>query len=245
MIISERQPQCRLIKIARFGLSFVAGLLGSLLLVASVWVLMAYTPLSELMALLIPGGEKAAWHLTRATGIVAYLLLTGSAAWGLILSTKIVKERAPAPLALALHSTLSWLSIGVAACHALFLLFDHYYPYTVAALMVPFLGPYRPEWVGLGIVGFYGILVTAASFSARKWIGQKNWRRLHYLTFPVYGFITLHGLMAGTDSTEPGMKAMYMSSSLVVLFLTNYRLLMAARPHPAAVAKSSSKATIR
>ena len=69
------------------------------------------------------------------------------------------------------------------------------------------------------------MLVTSISFSFRKQIGQKRWRQLHYLTFVAFLFATLHGAMAGTDSGNPGMTAMYWGSGILVLFLTNYRLL--------------------
>ena len=43
------------------------------------------------------------------------------------------------------------------------------------------------------------MLVIYASFSLRRRIGVRNWRRLHYLTFGVFGAATVHGLAAGTD----------------------------------------------
>jgi DMSO/TMAO reductase YedYZ heme-binding membrane subunit len=77
------------------------------------------------------------------------------------------------------------------------------------------------------VVGFYLVLLASASFSWRRWLGSKRWRLLHYTTFVAYALVTVHGLMAGTDSGEPGMRAVYLGSALLVLFLTNYRLLAA------------------
>ena len=71
----------------------------------------------------------------------------------------------------------------------------------------------------------YLMIITSVSFNFRKQIGQKRWRKLHYLTFIAYLFATFHGAMAGTDSGNPGMQILYWSSGLLVLFLTNYRLL--------------------
>ena len=75
---------------------------------------------------------------------------------------------------------------------------------------------------GIGTIGFYLMLLTSVSFYWRKTIGQKNWRRLHYLTFGVYIMGTLHGWMAGTDSATLG--PLYLISGLVVIFLTAYRI---------------------
>jgi hypothetical protein len=58
---------------------------------------------------------------------------------------------------------------------------------------------------------------------------MKTFRLIHYLTFPLYGIVTVHGLMAGTDSSGPAAKALYLASLLFVLFLTNYRLLASSK----------------
>ena len=132
----------------------------------------------------------------------------------------------PAALALAMHNILSWLAVLLTGLHALALLWDSFYTYTLADLTVPFVGPYRPGWVGLGIIGFYLMFLTSLSFNFRKQIGQKRWRQLHYATFAVYILATVHGAMAGTDSGNPGMQMLYWGSGLIVLFLTNYRMLV-------------------
>jgi predicted ferric reductase len=210
--------------------SFLAGLSTIGAIALAVWLGIAYAPTG--LAWLLPTGEKAAWYLTRATGTVAYLLLSGATLWGLLLSTRLVRAYVPPPLALLLHRALSWLAIALAGVHALLLLLDGYYSYRLLDLLLPFLGPYRPGWVGLGTLGFYGLVLVSASFSVRKQIGHQLWRRLHYLSFPLYLLATLHGFMAGSDSGKAGMRAMYLGSALLVLFLTNYRLLSASQPVP-------------
>ena len=70
---------------------------------------------------------------------------------------------------------------------------------------------------------------SSVTFTWRSKIGMKTFRLIHYLTFPLYAIVTIHGLMAGTDSSGPAAKALYISSMLFVLFLTNYRLLAASK----------------
>ena len=209
-----------------FFASVLVGLAIGLGVLAAVGSSLAIMPLSDVLAVY---GDKTAWYLTRSTGTVAYLLLSGATLWGLVLSSKIVQEAVPAVLALALHKVLAWLAVALAGFHAFVLLFDGYYVYRLSNLLLPFVGPYRPLWVGLGMIGFYLVLLTSASFSWRKWLGPKRWRALHSLTFVAYALVTVHGLTAGTDSPNPGMKAVYIGSSLLVLFLTTYRLLTASK----------------
>ena len=174
--------------------------------------------------------SKIPWYFVRSSGTVAYLLMAGSTIWGLLLSTKIIKEGIPAVISLAMHNTLSWLAIALAGLHALALLFDSYFPYTFANIAVPFTGPYRPFGVGLGIIGFYLMFFSAVSFYFRKQIGQKRWRKLHYLTFLLFIMVTFHGIKAGTDTSNSGMILVYWAIGLLVLFLTNYRLVTAGKP---------------
>ena len=59
------------------------------------------------------------------------------------------------------------------------------------------------------------------SFSQRRRIGMRNWRRLHYLTFAVFGAATVHGLAAGTDRWAFGL---YAGSVATVAALTAWRV---------------------
>ncbi|HFC12291.1 MAG TPA: ferric reductase-like protein [Anaerolineae bacterium] len=184
--------------------------------------LLLLSPVGINLSTILVSSDKLSWYLTRASGVVAYLSLATSTVWGLLLSTKLVKKVVPAVLSLAMHTYLSWLAIGLVAFHAFVLLFDNYYTYSVANLLIPFTGPYKPVYVGLGIVAFYLMLLTSVSFYARRWIGQKNWRRLHYLTFAVYWLVTLHSWVAGTDS--PTLTPIYAGSAILILFLTVLRI---------------------
>lgn len=205
--------------------SLVLGALGGLILLGSGWLLVN-TSAGATVANALALTEKTPWYFTRSAGTVAYLLLAGSTIWGLLLSTKLIKEAIPAALSLAMHNILSWLAVALTGLHALALLWDSYYTYTLADLTIPFVGPYRPGWVGLGIIGFYLMFLTSLSFNFRKQLGQKRWRQLHYATFGVYILATVHGVMAGTDSANLGMQILYWGSGLLVLFLTNFRLLV-------------------
>ncbi|MCA9980301.1 MAG: hypothetical protein KDD89_05700 [Anaerolineales bacterium] len=197
-----------------------------------------YTALGQWLALFAPYGEQTAWFLTRSTALMAYLFLSASTAWGILLSTKIIKEAVPPPVALEMHNTLSWLALGFTAVHAFLLLFDTYFTYTIADLLIPFIGPYEPLWVGLGTISLYLMLFINLSFYLRKQLGQQLWRLMHYSTFLLYIGATVHGFMAGSDSGLTGMRLLYLSSGLLILFLTNYRLI-SRQPRPSRASKTA------
>ncbi len=204
-------------------LTMTAGLAGAFGLLVGGWLL-ANSASGATIGDALAVTARTPWYFSRSAGLVAYMLLTASTAWGLLLSTKLLKESIPASLSLALHNILSWLAILLTGMHALALLWDNYYSYSLSSLTIPFAGPYRAGWVGLGIIGFYLMVITSISFSFRKQIGQKRWKQLHYATFAVFGLASLHGIMAGTDSGSTWIQAMYWGSALVVLGLTTYRV---------------------
>jgi predicted ferric reductase len=199
---------------------------------AAVFVLPQW--LSGLTTSLTGESPKAFWYLSRASGVIAYLLLWMSVALGLITSSKMARVWPGGPAAVDVHQFVSLLALGVVLFHAFILLGDRYMNFTIAQLLVPFAGKdYRPLWVGWGQSAFYLAVPVAFSFYARRQIGFRVWRVLHYVGFLVYTLITIHALGSGTDATAPAMLAIYILSGAVVYFLTTYRILMAGRvPRP-------------
>ncbi|MBK8032758.1 MAG: ferric reductase-like transmembrane domain-containing protein [Chloroflexi bacterium] len=168
--------------------------------------------------------SKLAWHLVRSSGIVAYVLLMGSTLWGLFISAQFVKDWSPGVVSLTLHSTISWLSLVLGLIHALLLLFDEYFAYTLGDLFVPFTGPYRPEAVGLGTLAFWIIIVVTLSFPFKKRLGHTVWKKLHYASYAAFGLVSLHGLFAGTEGTNIGLRLLIGAGVLFVVLLLGMRM---------------------
>jgi sulfoxide reductase heme-binding subunit YedZ len=98
----------------------------------------------------------------------------------------------------------------------------------LAALVVPGLSPYRPLATGIGVLAAELMALIYISFSQRRRIGVRNWRRLHYLTFVVFGAATVHGLTAGTDRWAFGL---YAASVAAVTGLTAWRVITKGESH--------------
>jgi methionine sulfoxide reductase heme-binding subunit len=168
--------------------------------------------------------QKLSWHLVRSSGIVAYVLLLTSTIWGLLLSSQSVKDWSPGPVSLTLHSTISWLALLLGTGHGLLLLFDKYFTYSLADILVPFTGPYRPEAVGMGTLAFWLLAAISLSFPLKKRMGQANWKRLHYTSYVAFGLVSMHGLFAGTDGTNVGFRLLVGGGVLLVILLLGIRV---------------------
>jgi methionine sulfoxide reductase heme-binding subunit len=164
------------------------------------------------------------WYITRAAGVIAYLLLWLSTAWGLVLPTKILDGWLDRTFSFDFHQFISLLSIGFILLHIFVLTADRYMPYTLAQIFIPFLSPYRPVWVGIGVIAFYLTLLVSITFYLRQRIGMTAFRTIHYTSLLAYFGSTIHGLLAGTDSSLPMALYMYLGSFLVIFFLTAYWL---------------------
>jgi DMSO/TMAO reductase YedYZ heme-binding membrane subunit len=113
---------------------------------------------------------------------------------------------------------------------------DRSVPYSLLEVVVPFIGPYRPLWVGIGQLALGLTIVVLVSFYVRRRIGQKTWRQLHYVSFLAFLAATVHGLMAGTDSGAEWAFAGYLVATTSVALLLGYRVVQAAAARRAVTA---------
>lgn len=168
------------------------------------------------------------WYVTRASGIVAYLLLWLSMVLGLGVTSKFFDRLLDRVFTYDFHQFISLLSIAFVVLHIAVLLFDRYLPYSIWQILVPFISPYRPFWVGIGVIGFYLTLLVTVTFYLRKRIGMRAFRLIHILSLVGYLGATLHGVFAGTDSPLTSMQVLYKGTGLVVVFLTIFWLVLLA-----------------
>jgi methionine sulfoxide reductase heme-binding subunit len=151
------------------------------------------------------------WLLARASGLTAYALLTASVLAGLVLKSRPFRSLKPAAVT-DTHRFLALLGLGAIALHGATLLLDQTIHLRPIALLVPGASPYRPVPVGIGVLAAELMLVVYASFSLRRRIGQKNWRRLHWATYAIFGAATVHGLASGTDTAQPWAFPIYLAA---------------------------------
>lgn len=203
-----------------------------LLMMVAVVVLVPGSPVLAVFARVIDAlfavsSVQLLWYVTRAAGISAYLLLWLSTAWGLAVSSKIFDPILHRFFTYDMHQFLSLLAIGFAILHVAVLLGDRYLPFSLAQILLPFAAPYRPVWVGLGVVGMYLTLLVSITFYIRQWIGYRTFRVIHYVSFITYIGVALHGLLSGTDSPLLSIELMYAGTVLVIVFLFAYRMVIA------------------
>jgi hypothetical protein len=169
------------------------------------------------------GSATIDWYMARASGVVAYLLLTIVVVVGVALAGKI-RVRWPRFAVVDVHRFGSLLVGIFIALHVATLALDRYLPFSIRQLVVPFASHYRPLPTALGIVAMELLIAVAVTNAARKRLRYKIWRRSHYATLVVWLAATVHGLTAGSDRGSLWLSALYVVSIAAVLVTLAYRI---------------------
>ena len=162
------------------------------------------------------------WYITRSAGLAAYLLMWLSVTWGLAVSSKILDNLLHRSFTYDFHQFLSLLALGFTGLHIVVLMFDKYLPYSVAQILVPFISPYRPVWVGIGVIGLYLSLLVTVTFYLRGRIGMKAFRVIHVASLLGYLGVLVHSIFSGTDSSLTSVLLLYAGTFLTTVFLMVY-----------------------
>lgn len=178
------------------------------------------------------------WYITRAAGFTAYLLLFLNVCLGLEVRSHFFDTVFPRWQSFDLHQFTALVAIGFAILHVLSLLGDTFIHFNIAQVFIPFNAPYRPFWTGFGVISFYLLLAITASFYVRRFIGQKTWRSIHYLTFFLFLFVLIHGIFSGTDSGSNWARLIYWVTGFTVLVLTLRRIGDSSEKKPVEASKS-------
>lgn len=171
------------------------------------------------------------WFLSRTSGLVGFALLWLSTAFGLIVSNRLARLWPGGPAAVDFHEFTSLLGLGFVALHMAALLGDRYIGYSPLQLIVPFTNlAYRPVEVALGQVALFLAIPVTVTFYLRRQIGYGAFRLIHYASYAVFVLSLVHGLLAGSDTRNGAVLALYVTAGLSVAALTIVRLLRRSSP---------------
>jgi methionine sulfoxide reductase heme-binding subunit len=171
------------------------------------------TPLLPLAAT----GPSLDWYLTRSTGAVALLLLSVAVALGVADVRRFSTPSWPRFLVDALHRNVSLLALVFLLLHILTAMLDSFASISLLAVFIPFVGSYRPFWLGLGAVAFDLLLAVILTSLLRQRVGQRAWRATHWLVYACWPVALLHTLGTGSDVKTTWLLALSLACLALVL----------------------------
>jgi predicted ferric reductase len=174
------------------------------------------------------------WYVTRASGLVAAVSLVLLLISGIGQVTGYMFKFLEPLTAWASHRALG-IVFGVSVLlHIIVLLFDHFAPFTLAQVLIPWLSDYKPVtlfglhlgslYVTLGVLAFY--CVIAIMLTSYIWIEKKPtiWKLTHLLSYLVMILIFFHALMLGTDLAHGIFRWAWILSGYCIVALIVHRL---------------------
>ena len=177
------------------------------------------------------------WYLTRASGIVASVSLVLLMLMGIGQITGGTYKILEPLTAWATHRSLG-IAFGVSVVvHVFTLLFDHFIPFNVVQILVPFTSKYHPVtmgsltlgslWVAMGILALY--LTAAVVITSLIWVDKKphTWKLIHYVSYGIMVLAFFHALYLGTDLATGSFKFIWIVAGLAVSGYTLLRILRA------------------
>jgi DMSO/TMAO reductase YedYZ heme-binding membrane subunit len=174
------------------------------------------------------------WYTTRATGVVALVLLTAGMALGLLSSVRFYRPTWPRFVTLELHRNVSLLALTFTVVHVLTTVLDSFVSIPLPDAFIPFISSYRPIWVGLGAIAFDVMIALIVTSLLRAQLGQRTWRLVHWSAYLCWPVAVLHGLGTGTDTPVRWVLVLTACCVLAVAGLTLWRLALTWPDRPVA-----------
>ncbi len=161
-------------------------------------------------------GGPVLWYANRSTGVVLVVLLTLSTAMGVFSTARAGSARWPRFATQALHRNVSLLAMVMLALHIASAVIDTYVDIRWYEAVVPFVGTYRPKWLGIGTVACDLMLAITLTSLVRQRMNHRQWRIIHMLSYPAWAVGVVHGIGIGTDSFTTWGLAVSATSAAVV-----------------------------
>ena len=99
-----------------------------------------------------------------------------------------------------MHRRVSLLALAFLGAHVVTTVIDTFVSIPLIDAFIPFIGSYRPFWLGLGAVALDLALAVVITSLARDRIGFRAWRAVHWLSYACWPIAVIHGLGTGSDA---------------------------------------------
>ena len=182
------------------------------------------------------------WFLSRGSGIVAWVMLGATCVWGILMSTRSFRAHRPAWM-LDMHRWFGALAIITTGVHLASLVADSYVYFGWKQLFVPSGSDWKPAAVTWGVLAVYLMVVIQLTSLVMHRLPRRLWHSVHLLSYVMFGFATVHGVLAGTDrANRVYVLAVALIVSVVTLGLV-FRVVRPQRVAPAELIRAPSRST--
>jgi sulfoxide reductase heme-binding subunit YedZ len=165
--------------------------------------------------------SEALWALGRGTALVMFTIT-------LVLGIVSRSGRSVGGLGRfgvnEIHRTAALTGTTLIGVHVASLFFDPYAQLRLVDVVLPFLGAYRPVWLGLGTLALDLLAVITVVSLLREKVGPRVFRAVHWGTYLLWPVALAHAIGNGTDSASIWMLGIAAACTASVVAAVGWRL---------------------
>jgi predicted ferric reductase len=171
------------------------------------------------------------WYASRATGLVALVLFTGSLVVGVLGAGRFASRGWPRFTLAGVHRNVSLLAVVFIVVHIGTATVDPYAGIGWLDSVVPFVSVYHPVWLGLGGVAADLTAAVVATSVLRPRVQHRLWRWVHWASYVCWPLAVMHGIgTAPADIRLNWVVAIDAACLLAVLVAIGWRHRMLVHP---------------
>lgn len=174
------------------------------------------------------------WYASRATGVVALLLMTAVLLLGLLVTRQGRLPGLPRFAVTGLHRNLSLVAVVFVVLHVLTAVADSYVRIPLISAVVPLASSYERLALGLGAVSLDIMIAVIVTSLLRRHLSRRLWRAVHLLAYVSWPVAWLHSITSSTDLRHGWLFLTAVGCALLVVVAVLWRLSAASRDVPRA-----------
>ena len=179
------------------------------------------------------------WYATRASGLMALVLLTLTMVLGMTTTTRARARNWPGFAQQELHRRISMIAVVFLGLHVLTSVLDTFVNISWVAIVVPFTSSYSRFWVGVGAISLDLMLAVFMTSLLRTKMRPGTWRAVHWLAYLCWPVALAHTFGMGTDAGEGWVMVLGVVCVAAVVAALGWRLRTVARQSSARTARAT------
>ena len=157
------------------------------------------------------------WLVSRGSGLVLLVLFTAVFVMGISTRLGSGSRSMPRFTVAEMHRTLALFAVVLLLLHVVTAILDPYVAIGWWATILPFAAHYRPLALGLGTLAVdLGAAVLLTSLARRR-VGHRLWRAVHWLAYLSWPLAFAHSISAGGDMKVWWVAALVWGSASAVI----------------------------
>jgi methionine sulfoxide reductase heme-binding subunit len=164
------------------------------------------------------------WYLSRATGIVAMILVVAALAWGFFFSARATGRTLRPAWWLDLHNWLGGLALIFTGVHIAAAWLDTNSGIGLLQIFVPGTTTGTKWPIAWGVLGTYLLAATVFTTWPRRLKRRRMWRVIHLSSVAATALALLHTYQRGSDTTRGVFQTGFVLAAAAATYALGLRL---------------------